>query len=383
MLINWVRVLAFVASLNCGHGRLGKSIRHFEALNYELEDKQDKAVRAIRSSLSQEKGLLLVFKAFGRTFRLRLNEDTATVASNAKIHDCLSNRCEGNTLVVGHVDTDEASSAYGWIISDPGFFVGTIRCSDGTYHVDPAEKYFDNANFHSVIYRSQDSGELRINFSQNGSEMGEFSLRASLNRGASINRRKRRALTDRGSPRICSLSLEADDTFLQMATSHIDAIRLMVNHIQALNKMFNNSFDSDDKRSNGNSFALGANDSVVQFRISKIRVYNESESYRVLAPGGLDAATFLRLMQTKGSYSKYCLALFFTARSFNEGVLGIASPRGACMSLNAGVVSFMREGVVLPPLVSEIAVAHVVGHAFGAKVSTFSGYEVAFKQSPE
>ena len=362
-----IRLLAFTAWLSYGYCQVDKFIGYFETLNYDSIHKQLKTGQRA-SDRSMDKALFIDFKAFGRTFKLILSQDASSLAPATEKKASYNRRVYlyPNSVVAGD-RAGEISRLHG-MITDNGLFYGTIKSQYHTFYIEPAEKYFEKPNFHSVVYRSLNS-ELNSKVLQR--------LRSDLTKYGSRKQaphsRKKRALTKRDAKimydqKVCRLSLEADYTFLEMSGSPKHAISLMVNHIEVLNKIFRKSFVSSNNKDNESIFTPQANDSVIKFQIARVRVYNVSETDRVLAPGGLDAATFLRLMQKRGGYSHFCLALFFTARSFTEGVVGVTNPGGACTTSNVGVVSFAREDMILPPLVTEIHVAQVVGHAFGAKV---------------
>ncbi|XP_028407805.1 disintegrin and metalloproteinase domain-containing protein 10-like isoform X2 [Dendronephthya gigantea] len=368
--INYICLLAFTATLSSGYKRSGKVIRHFEALDYETKYKQAEIGRLVdeRSSTAQEASSIKVIniEAFGRKFKLILrSKDISSFPFDIEIKGNINTELNlnSNTLVAGSVYNDKLSSVYGWI-TESGFFYGTVKSQNETYYIEPANKYFISPRFHSLMYRSKDNtddlGDL-FNFINYGNKK-----RANSKHHIS----KRRSSTHpefKTNPKICRLSLEADFAFLKMMGSTLDSLNSMINHVEVLNRIFYRSFVNRDMSTHAKVFELHRNLSMVQFQIARVRVYNESETVQVLGPTVLDAATFLRHMQNKGGYSHYCLGLFFTGNSFNDGVLGVAKTGGICTNLNVGVVSFKREGVALPPLLTEIAVAHVVGHAFGAK----------------
>lgn len=373
--INYICLLAFTAAQSSGYERSGKVIRHFEALDYETKYKQAGIGRLVdkRSSIAQKASSIKVIniKAFGRKFKLILrSKNISSYPPDIEIKGNINTGLDlnSNTLVAGSVYNDKLSSVFGWI-TEAGFFYGTIKSKNETYYVEPADNYFRDPRFHSVMFSSEnkrdDLGDL-FDFIDYGNKK-----RANSKHHIS----KRRSSNNPGfktNPRFCRLSLEADYAFLKLMGSALHSLNSLINHVKALNRIFYRSFVNRDMPTHGKIFELHRNLSMIQFQIARVRVYNEFETVRILGPIPLDAATFLRHMQNKGGYSQYCLGLFFTGRSFNDGVLGVAKMGGICTKLNVGVVSFTREGVALSPLSTEIAVAHVVGHAFGAKVCLFA-----------
>ena len=359
--MNFLRVLTFTALLSYGYCQLNGFVTYFEALDYEPMYKQFNETGRRSDERSIDKMLFIDFKAFGITFELIVRKNVSTGAKKDPNYNGELN-LHPNSLVAGN--KIDKIKIHGWI-KDPGLFFGVVKSENSTFYIEPAKQHFKKTRFHSVIYRSEDiESDYQHRLSSN------LNFRKSGSKEHAHKRRRRFAANPnvKIDLKVCRLSLEADYSFLKMMGSPLDAITRMVGHVEALNTIFHKSFVNNDRLFNERIFAHQGNDSLIQFQIAKVRVYNEFETWRVLGPGALDAAAFLRRMQQKAGYSQYCLALFFTANSFMEGVLGVTTPSGACTHLNVGVVSFKREGVALPPLLSEIAVAHVVGHAFGAKV---------------
>ena len=361
-LMNYIRLLAFTALLRNVYGKLNKFISHFEMLDYEPMYKHFRTGRRTFKR-STDNALFIKFQAFEKTFEIILrNDDFVFDSGNNETGG--SNRTaflHPNSLVTAQTGYKQEVQGNGWV-TNVGLFYGTVKLQNNTFYIEPAVKYWTKPRFHSIIYRSED-----VDFKFNNLEFTKKGRRRPV-----YKRRRRHASTNphfiNVKPMVCRLSLEADYTFVEMSGSPFHAISSMVAHINALNRIFSNFFIIIDRQDNESVFTLQRNESILQFHVARVKVYNKTETSRILAPGSLDAATFLRLMSNNERYANFCLALFFTARNFTEGVLGVANSGGACTTLNTGVVSFMREGIALPSLITEIAVAHVVGHAFGAKV---------------
>ena len=101
--------------------------------------------------------------------------------------------------------------------------------------------------------------------------------------------------------------------------------------------------------------------------------------------GNITITDFLNLWSQE-DHSGYCLALLFTFRDFEDGVMGaswLGQPIGGAiggicqermnfagtdLSLNSGIVTFLNFGQTQPRLVTTLAVAHEIGHGFGAEV---------------
>lgn len=131
--------------------------------------------------------------------------------------------------------------------------------------------------------------------------------------------------------------------------------------------------------------------SGVTFKIYRFKVYTDqlclgstlSENEKKICENYLDAATYLNYASLD-DYSNYCLSYIFTARDFSDGTLGLAwvasntgsvggfcekqvNVQGVKKSLNNGMVTIINYNSRVPELVTQITVAHEVGHSFGSE----------------
>lgn len=351
-LITSLLLLAFPFPLTFGSSRrrLSEFIRHYEPLDYVPEPSLAK-----RSTRRIPESVCLDIEAFRRKLILDLRRDLVTLASDAQIVD-ENNKWisfDRHTFVVGRLKGQNRSKVHG-VLTNSGVFIGKIYSEQDIYFVESAKRYFKNqTTFHSVIYRDRD-----VHYNVNIATPGK-ATQGIFHRFAGVQSvRTRRSFTnyDRN---ICRLSLEADHTFLEMAGGTSHAVQMLVNHVQGLNYIFGKEL----------------NTTAIRFQIARIRIYfSMTDNYipKQLGRENLDASTFLSLV-AEGDYTEYCQAVFFTHRSFTGGTLGVAYIKGACtwndgQSSNTAVVTFRREDTTLPPKVTEITLAHEVGHAFGAEV---------------
>lgn len=106
-----------------------------------------------------------------------------------------------------------------------------------------------------------------------------------------------------------------------------------------------------------------------------------------LCPENVDVSNYLNL-NSKANHSSFCLAYALTYRDFVGGTLGlawVASPAantagGVCQiyqqynentlymkrSLNTGIITLVNYGNRVPSRVSQLTLAHEIGHNFGS-----------------
>lgn len=343
-------ILGLALTTSCGNRPLNEFIKYFEPLNYRPKPRVAKRwTHADAHPDSQS----LVIKAFGRKMYLNLHRDSISLATDVQVVDGYNRRIGfgRHSFVVGRLKGEDGSIVNG-VLASSGVFTGRIATRDDTYFIEPAQRYFGSAvKFHSVIYRDRDV-HYNVNITLPRRITRDMRQRVQNMQSRTRNRRSINYHSN-----ICRMSLEADHTFLKMAGGHVYAIQMTVNHIQALNAIFCYTFNTTD------TYAPHG----IQFQIARIKVYvNETDT--VLARGNqFDAATFLTFIDENDDYSEYCQALFFTSRYFLGGVTGLAHTGGACTESNTAVVTFRRGNMRLPFKVTELAVAHAMGHAFGAE----------------
>lgn len=105
------------------------------------------------------------------------------------------------------------------------------------------------------------------------------------------------------------------------------------------------------------------------------------------SPEDIDSTQYL-LKWSELDHDEYCMALLFTYRDFERGVLGLAwvatpdldTPGGICtkkvltndrektVNFNSAIVTFLNFGVRIPRKVSVVTVSHEFGHSFGSEV---------------
>lgn len=347
--------------------QLSDYVQHYETLNYLAKQKLYRRNADFRLGKTH----FFEFTAHGRKFELVLRPDAKTLAADAEILEgdgkkILFNR---DSLLVGEVVGEPGSIVHG-VLHDDGVFTGKIHTKDGIYFIESAKRYFKNpTGFHSVIYKDEDvKYDVKFAEPKIAPVTEEVHGEKHTYKEKEHFRPRHRRAADRNN--VCRLSVEADYTFLRFATGAILAVGEILKHVQALNIIYGQTFNTT-KTYYPNS---------LQFHVGHLRVYNKTQTPEELQMENIDSATFLSRMSKK-DYSKFCEAVYFTHRDFAGGILGLAwigfphgqaggmcDPRRGGNSYNTAVVTFTLQGRSIPPKVSEITFAHEIGHGFGAEV---------------
>lgn len=289
---------------------------------------------------------------------------------------------------------DPTSHVTGHVIN--GMFIGVIRTSEGTYHIERARKFFhdhDEESFHSLIYheRDVDYPQHPTGCGVNGTHYEQMKTLQSS--GVPIkkkniskqtltmakffeNSRKKRALTATGGT-FCHMRVSVDHLFYSAIGGSDDTTTFaeVVTTFNEVQEIFRNTdFDGDGEK----DFITPA---IQEFNILK----QSDVGYRFGA-GSITVNDFLDLW-SQDDHTDFCLALLLTNRDFDDGVLGLAwvaqppggNRGGVCedtvrlsvgeRNLNTAIVTFTNYGSRQPRPVSVVTIAHELGHNFGSPVS--------------
>ncbi|KAM4744814.1 disintegrin and metalloproteinase domain-containing protein 10 [Anableps anableps] len=370
---------------------LNKYIRHYEGLSYDTEALHSSHQRAKRALNLQDKTVHLDFQAHGRHFNLRLKRDTKLFSPDLVIEvSGKEEPIDTSHIYTGEIFGEKGTLTHGSVID--GRFEGFIKTHQGTFYVEPSERYLKDSNvpFHSVIYHEDDIHYPHKYGSEGGcadhsvfERMKKYQASAveepsnGVSRvteddgsyGPLILRKKRAAGKEKNT---CQLYIQTDHLFHKYYGSRDAVLSQISSHVKAIDSIYQ-----------ATDF-LGIRN--INFMVKRIRINNTDDVLDKTNPfrfPNIGVEKFLEL-NSEQNHDDYCLAYVFTDRDFDDGVLGLAwvgapsgSSGGICeksklysdgrrKSLNTGIITVQNYASHVPPKVSHITFAHEVGHNFGS-----------------
>ena len=393
-------LIYFAESVKLARNRLSDSILHYEPVEYSKDFLISRHLRIRKSIGANDQELQLDFKAHDRRFNLRLKRDTNLFTHNLHIED--AKEFHPSNIYEGYIQDEPLSSVHGFIYD--GIFEGSIHTEDrNEFHIESVKQYkhLNNTTIHSVIYNVKDifhqgpyhcggvkaSTKFKSNENQTGITWNNFE--GTANKGKITFHRQRRFANNGKQPQTeCHLYVRADPTYTKYAIDDNRAMYKMSQHVKRVSYIFKATDFDDDPNETPDEYTLHIKRiGVIDTSRCRDTGDNISPDCRFKADN-IGVEKFLDIASLE-DHNQYCLSYIFAHRDFSDGVLGLAwigdvdgaggicdgyqSIGGIMKSLNTGIVSNLNYGKGVPSKVTDVTLAHEIGHNFGSQHDPLSG----------
>ncbi|KAJ4943675.1 hypothetical protein JOQ06_006173 [Pogonophryne albipinna] len=343
-------------------------IKHYEGLSYDREDLHRKHLRTRRASHPEEHTLQLDITAFNRTFRLLLKHNAEAFTENVMVF-----RKNGSTpadlshLYSGKLEGEHGSACHGSVLQ--GQFEGTIHTENGTYHIEPMERYTStHTDHHSIIYHEDDMVLPSMRTDADGfcgaDHLNVLAQRLRTDEEAPVSRSRRTVDESKTS---CLMYLHADHLYYKKFKSVDAVVAQVASYIRVVNDIYD-KVDFDGIK-------------LINFKVKSLKMMAEEDQNDPMNHQFIGPEKLLSLY-SENNWGNYCLSYLLTNRDYS-GVLGLAwegkagNWGGICSqqttlrngrksTLNTGVVTIQNYGQFLPPRHVQQTFAHELGHSLGS-----------------